>query len=81
MDVNGYMEKQIEISERLLDAMRIDFDEKDKFILTLMSTVQSLITKLQERDDEIENLREEVAAWEEIFDDVEVVEIDEQTDA
>jgi uncharacterized protein (DUF3084 family) len=81
MDVNGYMEKQIEISERLLDAMRIDFDEKDKFILTLMSTVQSLITKLQERDDEIENLREEIAAWEEIFDDVEVVEIDEQTDA
>ena len=81
MDVNGYMEKQIEISERLLDAMRIDFDEKDKFILTLMSTVQSLITKLQERDDEIENLREEIAAWEEIFDDVEVVEVDEQTDA
>ena len=81
MDVNGYMEKQIEISERLLDAMRIDFDEKDKFILTLMSTVQSLITKLQERDHEIENLREEIAAWEEIFDDVEVVEIDEQTDA
>lgn len=81
MDVNGYMEKQIEISERLLDAMRIDFDEKDKFILTLMSTVQSLMAKLEERDEEIENLREEVAAWEEIFEDVEVVEIDEQTDA
>jgi predicted nucleic acid-binding Zn-ribbon protein len=81
MDVNGYMEKQIEISERLLDAMRIDFDEKDKFILTLMSTVQSLMAKLEERDEEIENLREEIAAWEEIFEDVEVVEIDEQTDA
>lgn len=81
MDVNGYMEKQIEISERLLEAMRIDFDEKDKFILTLMSTVQSLMAKLGERDEEIENLREEIAAWEEIFDDVEVVEIDEQTDA
>lgn len=81
MDVNGYMEKQIEISERLLDAMRIDFDEKDKFILTLMSTVQSLMAKLEERDEEIENLREEIAAWEEIFEDVEVIEIDEQTDA
>ncbi len=81
MDVNGYMEKQIEISERLLEAMRVDFDEKDKFIFTLMSTVQSLMAKLDERDEEIENLREEVAAWEEIFEDIEVVEIDEQTDA
>ncbi len=81
MDVNGYMEKQIEISERLLEAMRVDFDEKDKFIFTLMATTQSLMAKLEERDEEIENLREEIAAWEEIFDDVEVVEIDEQTDA
>jgi len=80
MDVNGFMEKQVEISERLLEAMRIDFDEKDKFILTLMSTVQSLITKLDERDEEIENLREEIAAWEEIFDEIDVVNVDEQTD-
>lgn len=79
MNVSEYLDKQVEISERLLDAMRQDFDEKDKFIFTLMSTVQSLITKLEERDEEIENLREEVAAWEEIFEDVEVVEIDEQT--
>ena len=80
MDVNGFMEKQVESSERLLEAMRIDFDEKDKFILTLMSTVQSLITKLDERDEEIENLREEIAAWEEIFDEIDVVNVDEQTD-
>ncbi len=79
MNVSEYLDKQVEISERLLDAMRQDFDEKDKFIFTLMSTVQSLIAKLEERDEEIENLREEVAAWEEIFEDVEVVEIDEQT--
>lgn len=79
MNVSEYLDKQVEISERLLDAMRQDFDEKDKFIFTLMSTVQSLIAKLEERDEEIENLREEVAAWEEIFEDVEVIEIDEQT--
>lgn len=79
MNVSEYLDKQVEISERLLDAMRQDFDEKDKFIFTLMSTVQSLIAKLEERDEEIENLREEVAAWEEIFEDVEVVGIDEQT--
>lgn len=72
MTVHGYMQKQIEISERLFSFMKQDFTQNQTFIATLTETIKSLSRKLEARDEEIKRLRNEV-------DRLKPVALDEQT--
>ena len=72
MTVHGYMQKQIEISERLFSFMKQDFTHNQTFIATLTETIKSLSRKLEARDEEIKRLRNEV-------DRLRPVALDEQT--
>jgi len=72
MTVHGYMQKQIEISERLFSFMKQDFTQNQTFIATLTETIKSLSRKLEARDEEIKRLRNEV-------DRLKPVVLDEQT--
>lgn len=72
MTVHGYMQKQIEISERLFLFMKQDFTQNQTFIATLTETIKSLSRKLEARDEEIKRLRNEV-------DRLKPVVLDEQT--
>lgn len=61
MTVDGYMQKQIEISEKLFGFMKEDFSKNQTFIDTLTQTINSLTKKLSSRDEEIQRLRREIS--------------------
>jgi hypothetical protein len=53
----GYIQKQIDTSERLFEMMRNDHKERLNQILVWADMNESLIRKLEERDKEIERLK------------------------
>jgi hypothetical protein len=55
--VQRFLEKQIEISEKLFLMMKKDFKERHQQESVLESTAVSLIHKLEERDAVISDLR------------------------
>jgi len=52
----GYIQKQIEASERLFEMMRTDHKERLNQIMVWADMNESLMRKLEERDKEIERL-------------------------
>jgi hypothetical protein len=56
----NFIEKQMEISDKLFKAMAADHNERLGAINTYSATSISLIKKLQERDEEIARLRAEI---------------------
>jgi hypothetical protein len=53
----GYIQKQIEASERLFEMMRTDHKERLNQIMVWADMNESLMRKLEERDKEIERLK------------------------
>ena len=53
----GYIQKQIEASEKLFEMMRADHKERLNQTLVWADMNESLIRKLEERDKEIERLK------------------------
>ena len=64
MEVAGYIRQQIEYSERLFNAMKEDASKEQNDLIKHYEVsgelVKSLMTKLNERDEEIKKLREEL---------------------
>ena len=64
MEVAGYIRQQIEYSERLFNAMKEDASKRQNDLIKHYEVsgelVKSLMTKLNERDEEIKKLREEL---------------------
>jgi hypothetical protein len=58
--MNNFIQKQIEVSERLFYVMKKDHEERMKQGDIWQKTSQSLITKLEERDKEIKELKEKI---------------------
>ena len=58
--MNGFIQKQIEVSERLFNVMKQDHEERMKQVDIWQKTSSSLIAKLEERDKEIKELREKI---------------------
>jgi hypothetical protein len=52
----GYIQKQIEASEKLFEMMRTDHKERLNQIMVWADMNESLMRKLEERDKEIERL-------------------------
>lgn len=83
MRIGEYMDKQLEMSDRLLSAMERDYNEKDQFAETLIATIRGLLKKIDERDELIADLRDQLEGND--FDDEDMEElvsleiIDEQT--
>jgi len=61
MTVNEYMQKQIDISEKLYHSMRDDYNKNNVFIANLSKTIHSLLEKLEARDRQVEQLRTKIA--------------------
>lgn len=55
-----FLQRQLDISKTMVDLMERDFKMHYASVQLLSQTCQSLIHKLQERDDEIFNLRSEL---------------------
>jgi hypothetical protein len=53
----GYIQKQIEASEKLFEMMRTDHKERLNQIMVWADMNESLMRKLEERDKEIERLK------------------------
>ena len=58
--MNNFIQKQIEVSERLFNVMKKDHEERMKQGDIWQKTSASLITKLEERDKEIKELKEKI---------------------
>lgn len=58
--MTNFIQKQIEASERLFYAMKKDHEERVNQMDVWRKTSDSLITKLEERDREIEQLRAKI---------------------
>ena len=58
--MNNFIQKQIEVSERLFHAMKQDHEERMQQLNVWQKTSDSLMTKLEERDREIEQLRAKI---------------------
>ena len=58
--MNDFIQKQIEVSERLFYVMKKDHDERVNQIEVWQKTSNSLMAKLEERDKEIEQLRAKI---------------------
>jgi len=54
----NFIQKQIEVSERLFYAMKKDHEERMSQVEVWQKTSDSLLKKLEERDREIQQLRE-----------------------
>ncbi len=76
MNVNEYMQKQIDISEKLYYCMREDYNKNNAFIANLSKTIHSLLEKLESRDKQVEQLRAKIAELEKLE-----MPVDEQCDA
>jgi predicted RNase H-like nuclease (RuvC/YqgF family) len=76
MTVNEYMQKQIDISEKLYYCMREDYNKNNVFISNLSKTIHSLLEKLEVRDKQVEQLRAKIAELEKLE-----MPVDEQCDA
>jgi predicted RNase H-like nuclease (RuvC/YqgF family) len=76
MTVNEYMQKQIDISEKLYYCMREDYNKNNVFISNLSKTIHSLLEKLEARDKQVEQLRAKIAELEKLE-----MPVDEQCDA
>jgi hypothetical protein len=55
--VIGYIQKQIDASEKLFEMMRADHKERMTQVLVWADMNESLLRKLEERDREIERLQ------------------------
>jgi hypothetical protein len=55
--MNDFIQKQIEVSERLFYVMKRDHEERMKESDVWQKTSNSLLAKLEERDKEIQQLR------------------------
>jgi hypothetical protein len=64
--MNDFMQKQIESSERLYKMMLDDHKERIEKITEAYDLSESLLHKLQERDEEIAKLRRKLSAYESI---------------
>ena len=53
----GYIQKQIDASEKLFEMMRADHKERMTQVLVWADMNESLLRKLEERDREIERLQ------------------------
>jgi hypothetical protein len=53
----GYIQKQIDASEKLFEMMRADHKERMTQVLVWADMNESLLRKLEERDHEIERLQ------------------------
>jgi hypothetical protein len=60
----GYIQKQIDASEKLFEMMRADHKERLNQILVWADMNESLLRKLEERDSEIERLKGLLRAYE-----------------
>jgi hypothetical protein len=60
----GYIQKQIDASEKLFEMMRIDHKERMSQTLIWADMNDSLLRKLEERDREIERLQGLLKAYE-----------------
>jgi archaellum component FlaC len=69
MTVNEYMQKQIDISEKLYHSMRDDYNKNNVFISNLSKTIHSLLEKLEARDKQVEQLRAKIAKLEKPVDE------------
>jgi hypothetical protein len=58
--MNNFIQKQIEVSERLFNVMKKDHEERMKQGDIWQKTSTSLIAKLEERDREIKELKEKI---------------------
>jgi predicted RNase H-like nuclease (RuvC/YqgF family) len=58
--MTNFIQKQIEVSERLFYAMKKDHEERTNRIEVWQKTSDSLMAKLEERDREIEQLRAKI---------------------
>lgn len=58
--MTNFIQKQIEVSERLFYAMKKDHEERINLIEVWQKTSDSLMAKLEERDREIEQLRAKI---------------------
>jgi hypothetical protein len=56
--MTNFIQKQIEVSERLFYAMKKDHEERMNQVEVWQKTSDSLLRKLEERDREIQQLRE-----------------------
>jgi hypothetical protein len=56
--MTNFIQKQIEVSERLFYAMKKDHEERMNQVEVWQKTSDSLLKKLEERDREIQQLRE-----------------------
>jgi hypothetical protein len=56
--MTNFIQKQIEVSERLFYAMKKDHEERMNQVEVWQKTSDSLLKKLEERDREIKQLRE-----------------------
>jgi hypothetical protein len=56
--MTNFIQKQIEVSERLFYAMKKDHEERMSQVEVWQKTSDSLLKKLEERDREIKQLRE-----------------------
>jgi len=62
--MSDFMQKQIESSERLYKMMLTDHKERIEKITETYSLSESLQKKLNERDEEIRNLKRKIQAFE-----------------
>lgn len=58
--MNNFIQKQIEVSERLFYVMKKDHEERMKEADVWQKTSNSLLAKLEERDKEIQQLRTKI---------------------
>ncbi len=57
LDSNNFLQRQVEISEELIEVMKQDFDERSKNLSHLENTCISLLNKLDRANKEIKELR------------------------
>jgi len=57
MTIASHIQKQLDISEQLFEMMRRDHKERMGQVLVWADMNESLISKLKERDEEIERLQ------------------------
>jgi ABC-type enterochelin transport system substrate-binding protein len=64
--MSDFMQKQIEASERLYHMMLADHKQRFEKIAEVYNLSESLQKKLNERDEEIRNLKRQIQAFEAI---------------
>lgn len=60
--MKGFLQHQLEVSERLFTLMRDDHQKRMEEIIHWANTCSSLVAKLAERDETIEQLRGQLEA-------------------